>query len=57
MRMTNARVKDIKYTYLFSGMCSKGPVVGIGPHKLLLDTSLEIHTCMVNLITELVEKN
>lgn len=51
MRMTNARVKDRRNTYLFSGMCSKGPVVGIGPHKLLLDTSLEIRTCMVNLIS------
>jgi len=29
-------------TYLFKGMCSKGPLVGIVPHKSLLETSLEI---------------
>jgi hypothetical protein len=27
-------------TYLLKGMCSNGPEVGIGPHKSLLETSL-----------------
>jgi hypothetical protein len=29
-------------TYLFNGICSNGPEVGIVPHKLLLETSLKI---------------
>ena len=28
-------------TYLFKGMCSNGPLEGIVPHKLLLETSLQ----------------
>jgi hypothetical protein len=35
-------VNKSKRTYLFKGMCSKGPLVGIVPHKSLLETSLEI---------------
>jgi hypothetical protein len=31
-------------TYFSRGMCSKGPDVGIVPHKLLLETSLEKET-------------
>jgi len=29
-------------TYLFNGICSNGPEVGIVPHKSLLETSLKI---------------
>lgn len=28
-------------TYLFKGMCSNGPLVGIVPHKSLFETSLK----------------
>lgn len=28
-------------TYLFNGICSNGPEVGIVPHKSLLETSLK----------------
>lgn len=30
-----------KKTYLFKGMCSNGPLVGIVPHKSLFETSLK----------------
>lgn len=33
----------IPESYLLSGMCSNGPLVGIVPHKLLFETSLQEH--------------
>ena len=49
-------------TYLFKGMCSNGPLEGIVPHKLLLETSLQnqmkisvmlLHNTARNILEEL----
>ena len=40
-RAKNTEYKIYSVTYLFKGICSNGPVVGIVPHKSLLETSLK----------------
>lgn len=39
--LTTILVGYTRKSYLFRGICSNGPEVGIVPHKLLFETSLE----------------